>query len=114
MPLVQTQSAGTGIFLIYFFTHPPHRKTYETKADGRMDGHDFPIMRSFYALIKERIMNIQDNTNLQVPYKSVAMSKNENTRVYPKVSGLAVWSENCKWYNSLPLGAVVSLFCESV
>jgi hypothetical protein len=36
------------------------------------------------------------------------------TRVYPKVSGLAVWSENCKWYSSLPLDAVVSLFCESV
>jgi hypothetical protein len=35
-------------------------------------------------------------------------------RVYPKVSRLAVWSENCKWYSSLPLGAVVSLFCESV
>jgi hypothetical protein len=35
-------------------------------------------------------------------------------RVYPKVSGLASWSENCKWYSTLPLGAVVSLFCESV
>jgi hypothetical protein len=35
-------------------------------------------------------------------------------RGYPKVSGLAAWSENCKWYSSLPLGAVVSLFCESV
>jgi hypothetical protein len=23
-----------------------------------------------------------------------------------KVSGLAAWSENCKWYSSLPLGAV--------
>jgi hypothetical protein len=34
--------------------------------------------------------------------------------VYPKVSGLAAWSENCKWYSSLPLGAVVSLFYESV
>jgi len=33
---------------------------------------------------------------------------------YPKVSGLAAWSENCEWYSSLPLGAVVSLFCESV
>jgi hypothetical protein len=31
-------------------------------------------------------------------------------RVYPKVSKLAAWSENCKWYSSLPLGAVVSLF----
>jgi hypothetical protein len=26
--------------------------------------------------------------------------------VYPKVSGLAVWRENCKWYSSLPLGGV--------
>jgi len=33
---------------------------------------------------------------------------------YPKVSGLAAWSENCKWYSSLPLDAVVSLFYESV
>jgi hypothetical protein len=32
-----------------------------------------------------------------------------------KVSGLAAaWSENCKWYSFLPLGAVVSLFYESV
>jgi hypothetical protein len=36
------------------------------------------------------------------------------TRLYPKVSGLAAWSENCKWYSSLSLVAVVSLFCESV
>jgi hypothetical protein len=33
-----------------------------------------------------------------------------DTRVYPKVYGLAAW----KWYSSLPLGAVVSLFCVSV
>jgi hypothetical protein len=37
----------------------------------------------------------------------------ETMRVYPKVSGLAAWSENCKLYSSLPLGAVVLLFCES-
>jgi hypothetical protein len=36
------------------------------------------------------------------------------TRTYPKVSGLAAWSKNCKWYSSLPLGAVVSLFYETV
>jgi hypothetical protein len=35
-------------------------------------------------------------------------------RVYPKVSGLAAWSDNCKRYSSLPLGAVVSIFYESV
>jgi hypothetical protein len=33
-----------------------------------------------------------------------------HTRAYPNVSGLAAWSENCKWYSSLPLGAIVSLF----
>jgi hypothetical protein len=33
------------------------------------------------------------------------------TRVDPKVSGLAAWSENYKWYSSLPLSAVLSLFC---
>jgi hypothetical protein len=33
-------------------------------------------------------------------------------RVYTEVPGLAAWSDNCKWYSSLPLGAVVSLFCE--
>jgi hypothetical protein len=37
-----------------------------------------------------------------------------HTRVCPKVSGLAAWSENCKWYSYLPLVAVVSLFRESV
>jgi hypothetical protein len=36
------------------------------------------------------------------------------TRVYQKVSGLAAWIENYKWYSSLPLSTVVSLFCESV
>jgi hypothetical protein len=44
----------------------------------------------------------------------VSTEVKQNTRVYPKVSGLAAWSENCKWYSSLPLGAIVSLFCESV
>jgi hypothetical protein len=36
------------------------------------------------------------------------------TNLYAEISGLASWGENCKWYSSLPLGAVVSLFCESV
>jgi len=35
-------------------------------------------------------------------------------QVYPKVSGLAIRPENFKWYSSLPLSAVVSVFCESV
>jgi hypothetical protein len=37
-----------------------------------------------------------------------------NTRLYPKVSGLASWSEKCKWYSSLPPGADISLFCDAV
>jgi hypothetical protein len=37
-----------------------------------------------------------------------------HTRMYPKVAGLAAWSENCKWYSCLPLCAVVSLFCDSM
>jgi hypothetical protein len=41
-------------------------------------------------------------------------AKPRYTRMYPKISRLAAWSENCKRYSSLPLGAVVSLFCESV
>jgi len=36
------------------------------------------------------------------------------TRVYPKVSGLVAWRENCKWYGSLPLVAVVSPSCVSL
>jgi len=35
-------------------------------------------------------------------------------KVYPKLSELAAWTENIKWYSSLPLDAVVSLFCNSV
>jgi hypothetical protein len=37
-----------------------------------------------------------------------------SVRVSQKVSGLATWNKNSKWYSSLPLGAVVPLFCESV
>jgi hypothetical protein len=50
--------------------------------------------------------------------KGTAFNKNKktfhvHTRVYPKVSGPPAWRENYKWYSSLPLGAVVSTFCES-
>jgi hypothetical protein len=37
-----------------------------------------------------------------------------HTTMYPKITGLAAWSENCKRYSSLPLSAVLSLFYESV
>jgi hypothetical protein len=38
---------------------------------------------------------------LQTVHMSVCM------RVCPKVTRLAAWSDNCKWYSSLPLGAVL-------
>jgi hypothetical protein len=47
-------------------------------------------------------------------FKNDVLHHTYNMRVYPKVSGLATWSENCKWYSSLPLGAVVSLFYKSI
>jgi len=33
---------------------------------------------------------------------SVTISE-RHTRVYPKVSGLVAWSENCRWYSFLSL-----------
>jgi hypothetical protein len=42
-----------------------------------------------------------------VLFTSRACLQSFYTRVYPKVSGLAAWRESCKWYSSLPLGAIV-------
>jgi len=33
--------------------------------------------------------------------------------VHSKLSGLTAWNENCKWYSSLPLGAVVNSYIVS-
>jgi hypothetical protein len=41
--------------------------------------------------------------------QSVLLSRHD-TRVCPKVSGLAAWSENCKWCSSLLLNAVYRYF----
>jgi hypothetical protein len=43
-----------------------------------------------------------------------AWQRHASTRMFPKVYSLAACSKNCKWYSFLPLGAIVSLFCESV
>jgi hypothetical protein len=53
-------------------------------------------------------------TSIRITIHKVTSIFVMHARMYPKVSGLAAWSENCKWYCSLPVGAVVSLFCESV
>jgi hypothetical protein len=47
-------------------------------------------------------------------YVNFILNELNTTRLYPKVSRLAAWSENYKWYSFLPLGAVISLFYESV
>jgi len=71
-----------------------------TEAEFGTDG-----FRSSWASLRHRVTYWLTHTHTH---------KHIYTRVYPKVSGLASWSENCKWYSSLPLGAVLSLFCESV
>jgi len=55
-----------------------------------------------------------NSSNCHPSLEGYSRASVRNTRVYPKVSGLAAWSENCKWYSSLPLSAVVALFCESI
>jgi hypothetical protein len=65
-------------------------------------------IRGRVAIFLDRRTKITTDKMLQ-PVSDVSF-----TRVYPKVSGLAAWSEKCRWYTSLPLDAVVSLFCESV
>jgi hypothetical protein len=62
-----------------------------------------------------RIYRYEARTEVGVAtFRRIALSVQCHTRVYPKVSGLVAWSEKCILYSSLPLGAVVSLFCESV
>jgi len=46
---------------------------------------------------------------LKVPPSSCSYL-HQCTWVYPKVSGLTAWSENCKWYSCLPLGAMCCYF----
>jgi hypothetical protein len=64
--------------------------------------------------IKDNEMAEACNTQAEIRNTLKILVNILHTRVYPKVSELAAWSENCKWYSSLPLCAVVSLFCESL
>jgi hypothetical protein len=57
---------------------------------------------------------LSDTSNTETVIWNLSQRKEICKKVYPEVSGLAAWSENCKWYSSLPLGAVVSLLYESV
>jgi hypothetical protein len=56
-------------------------------------------------------------SDFTVPMVRVDLYKPQSSSMYegvPRSSGLATWSKNCKWYTSMPLATVVSLFCESV
>jgi hypothetical protein len=70
------------------------------------------VMNSWEAR-RKRMTVVTRNRNCYVGLRN-AMTTCSHTRVIPKVSGLAAWSENCKWYSSLPLGVVIALFCEPV
>jgi hypothetical protein len=59
------------------------------------------------ALLRMLWNNFRRNT---VSFLDFKIPLSPYTRVYPKVSGLAAWSENCKWYSSLPLNAVYRYF----
>jgi hypothetical protein len=70
---------------------------------------------SLYRWNTTTVIQIQFHCSRNVnPFLRLTTTPWTCTRAYPKVSGLAAWRENWKWYSSLPLGAVVSLFYESV
>jgi hypothetical protein len=71
----------------------------------RSSGRD--VRQSFSLKRFNRYVEARKNYNL-------ITTKLCNTRVCTKVSRLVSSSENCKWYSSLSLGAVVPLFYESV
>jgi hypothetical protein len=70
-----------------------------------------PVLNIWFRKDNERFLAVRQE---EFGVEKVHTRARARTSVYPKVSGLAAWSENCKWYSFLPLGAVVSLFCESV
>jgi hypothetical protein len=57
------------------------------------------------------LVTLSRNISFLLHFVRYSLCVSYYTTVYPKVSGLAAWSENCKWYSSLPLCAVVPLFC---
>jgi hypothetical protein len=81
-----------------------------TSTMNRIINHD-PSCQVFFSLSR-RMLRFYLKMSYNILFPDVPIPT--RTRVYPKVSGLAAWSENCKWYSSLPLDAVVTLFCESV
>jgi hypothetical protein len=72
----------------------------------------FPLMEGRKQIQDVRGQSSEENIWTSEKWRTNRIAK--IMTVYPKVSGLTSWSGNYKWYNYLPLDAVVSLFCESV
>jgi hypothetical protein len=64
------------------------------------------IIRPVTVAARSKIRTVLDHLNSGIATSNPVQYF---TRLCPKISGLAARSENCKWYSSLPLGAVVSL-----
>jgi hypothetical protein len=70
--------------------------------------------KTLYSLLQTILLTVvSDEEQITVVVEN-SYCNSRVTRVYPKISGLAAWKENCKWYSSLQVVAVVSLLCESV
>jgi hypothetical protein len=78
-----------------------HLQTGRSKS-GTDSGEYLLLHYKLFAVMDERHNEEEETRTAVLPHYEV----------YPKDSGLAAWSESCKWYSSLPIGAVVSLFCE--
>jgi len=67
------------------------------------------ILCVFPQPLQAKACTVLQNRQQTLPFTSFptyhSHPSSHRTGVYPKVSGLADWSENCKWYSSLPLGA---------
>jgi hypothetical protein len=121
-------------YVLVFWTREQRVTGSNPSRDSPLKSHgaaSLHILTYLITYLLTYLLIIRDHTEVSNPkikiYKSIILLLilyecktlslavgEECTRIYPKVSGLVAWSENCKWYSSLPLGAVVSLFRESV
>jgi hypothetical protein len=94
----------------------------ETKCDSctcyiTVLGQGYVLSHTAIIVTRKLILCHRDTMHKNVAGGGDGLQKRRvaaNTRVYPKVAGLAAWNQNCKWQSSVPIRAVVSLFCELV
>jgi hypothetical protein len=95
------------------FTTINTKKNILPMATLRNQSDSIPILTIFLTFIFHIFLSSM-TLPFTWPLSTICTSFINHRRVYPKVSGLVAWSENCKWYSSMPLDAVVSIFYESV